>query len=106
MLQAVGERCLSVLLDRQGHIIKVGGGESTVFGFNPEFLVGKTLGTVVDVFKDAEADAEVHEYEQVRCWVGLGWETVNLAQSPRSRPCLPLCQAWVHCCTDAHLTCI
>lgn len=51
---ALKERRLPLLLDRHGRVLKLGSTESDVFGFDPNYLLGRTLGSVVDVFREAE----------------------------------------------------
>lgn len=43
-----------MLLDMHGKVVRMGGGDPKVFGFNPSYLVGRSLASCVDIFKEAE----------------------------------------------------
>lgn len=57
MDMALGEVCMSFMLDRTGKIMHArGGGDGAAFGVDASFMVGKTLGRMIDVFREAEQD--------------------------------------------------
>lgn len=49
--QAQDERRLSLIIDEHGTIFQVGGSAPALFGFDPGNLIGKPIGSAVDVFK-------------------------------------------------------
>ena len=58
LLQALDERRLSLVLDQWGIIRKAGNSPTTLFGFNPAILLGKSIHSIVDVFMDEQANGE------------------------------------------------
>jgi len=49
--QALDERRLSIMVTRSGVVRKVGGSPKALFGFDPEVLVGKSVGGILDIMR-------------------------------------------------------
>jgi PAS domain-containing protein len=45
------ERRLSIIMDQQGIITRVGGGANALFGFEPKQMLGKPISAFVDAFQ-------------------------------------------------------
>ena len=68
--QALDERRLSLIIDEHGTIFQVGGSAPALFGFDPGNLIGKPIGSAVDVFKPG---GERWREESAAGAGGAGW---------------------------------